>query len=399
MKGRITRVGLVLIAISIGFNVATLTAALAGTDTVTYYLKGTALPVAGMSTTPVSGPLSTFKALGDDDDPGRTLDDTDEGISEDNKDKYQQWEVPASGLQIDGPSTFIIWIASDEFDDEETVSAQIFLLDCPGSPCTQLATALKTDFLPGNNFAKITMTFPSVDHTFGPGRTLAVRIVYPEDFKGDAPKIHLAYAATAYPSSLTVTVPGSTATTTTTVPSSTTTKPPTGSTTSTTTTTLPWGTTTTSSTTLPWGTTTTSSTTLPWGTTTTSTTFPGETTTTLANNETTTTLVSGGQGLVTTTTLPASPDARPVSSATEKSSLVIAASSAGVAADVFNTERRLSPQEGLEVSFLSAAEAIRSQFLASTGLGLLGGLLVVVGMRRKLEEDEEQSEMVGGIGQ
>lgn len=374
-----TRLGIGLIALSVGFNIATLTVALAGTENVTYYLKGTALPVAGMSTTPVSGPLDDFNALGDDDKPGRTLDDTDKGIAETNKDHYQQWEVPADALTIDGPSTLVIWIAAKDFDPAHTVSAQIFLLDCPGNPCTQLATATQGYFTPGSGFAKLVMTFPPVEHTFGAGRRLAVRIVYPKP-KGDAARIWLAYAASSYPASLTITIPGSPATTSTT-PAPTTTSIPGGSTT-TSTTTLPWGTTTTSSTTLPWGTTTTSSSTLPIGS-----------TTTVPSGETTSTGPGVGQG-VATTTVPGSPDARPVSSWTEKSSLVVKASSAGVAADLFDSDRRLSPQEGLEVSFLSAAEAIKSQFLASTGLGVLGGLLVVMGMRRRLEEDEDPADIV-----
>ena len=92
----------------------------------------------------------------------------------------------------------MIWIAAKDFDPVDTVGAQIFLLDCPGNPCTQLATATQPHFTPGSDFTKLTMTLPSVEHSFGVGRRLAVRIVYPKP-KGDAARIWLAYAGYLLP--------------------------------------------------------------------------------------------------------------------------------------------------------------------------------------------------------
>jgi hypothetical protein len=69
--------------------------------------------------------------------------------------------------------------------------------------------------------------------------------------------------------------------------------------------------------------------------------------------------------------------------------MIVEASGAGVADDLFSVDRQLFPQQGLTVTFLSAAEAFRSQFLASTGLGLVGALLVVFGMRRKGDDEQD----------
>jgi hypothetical protein len=344
---------------------------------IAYYLEGNSSPTDGLSTTaPTAG---TIPDPDDDNKPGRTLDKTDKGMSENNENKYQQWETPVTALVVTGSVTLDLWAAPRDFKTDKTATITAYLLDC-GLTCTVLATTSAT-FGPGNWQHKV-MTFPSITHTFLVGRRLGLRLVAPNTSQENA---WVAYDAASYPSRLEI--PQLLGTTTTTSSTTTTTVPVT--------TTLPTITTTapaipTTSIAIP----TTTSPTLPTGGPTTTegggiVIIPGQGGGGSGTSTTTSTIPGGGEpepevGPVDVT-VPA--DAPPVevpvepSSGTEKDSLVVTTPSRGLLVALPAAER-LSPQEGLMVAFLSAAETVRSQLLASIGLGTLAAMLLLVGSRR-----------------
>ncbi len=365
------RLGAALVAISTVVAMGSMTAALAATTYATYYLDADGLPFASLTTSsPPGGALPNYDPGRDPDAEGLVLKKSDKGFAETNIEKYQQWGRDASGLTVDGAVILRVWAAMKDFRADKTGQFTAYLLDCTSS-CSILGSTVVTRPR-GAGFSEAVVDFPSLSLKFDPGHSLAVRIIVDKQSEED---MWFAYHTSTYPSRLLVPLPPPpTTTTTTTKPTTTSTSKPT-----TTSTSKP-----TTSTTKP--TTTTTATLV------TTTTVAGEPTTTVGGSTTTipttTTTSTSGQGVaVPTTTLPPVADARPLGAATEKSGLVVeSAGSEAFASDVFDGTRRLSPQEGLMVSFLSAAETVQSQLLASAALGGLGAILLIFGTRRRIEK-------------
>lgn len=339
---------------------ASISAAMAGTSTATFYLDADSEPIGSLSqSSPPGGPLPNYDPDRDKDALGLVLKDSDEGMAETDPDKYQRWQMKtATGLHVSGKPVFRIWSVMKDYDDDKEGQFTSYLLDCLGSSCSVLSSVVKTR-PEGAGWSQQVITFPTIDHVVPTGHFLGIQVVVTKASESD---MWFAYHTSTYPSRLEIPIPSvvtTTSSTTTTKPPpvTTTTKPPSA----TTITAIESSTTTTGS----------STTTLPEGTTTTT----GATPTT----------ESQAGPISPTTTTPASPDARPVDTATEKSSLVVETGESTLAEDVFASEQTLSPQEGLMVSFLSAAETVRSKLLASVVLGAIGALLVAFGMRRKMD--------------
>lgn len=349
-----TRAGLVLIALAL---VLATSALAAGAAIEYWYLAGDDEPVGSMTTaTPTSASLPDYD--GSDGVPGLLIQKGGSGSGESDPTRFQQWEYDVSGLTL-STNTLTIWAGEKDLSGAKTVKFTAYLMRCKTS-CVQLAATTKT-VKNSSDFVQVTFGLNSPQATYANGERLVVKIVVTPDSEDD---MWFAYGTQGYGASLRVNV---TAT------------PPTTSTTTT-----PGATTSTSSsptTTIPPTTTTTlgasSSTTQDSNN-------PGSSPTDPPNGDSD----HPGQGPAVTTT-PASPDARPQAAVPIVITPVVDASSEELDEDLFAAGTRLAPQEGLAVSFLSAAEALRSQFLASAGLGLFGAILVVFGMKSRASEDED----------
>lgn len=356
---RLTKFGLVLIAGSLVLNTLTLTAAMAAAED--YYLSGDGVPVASLtSVAPPDIALPDYDSWRDA-NPGIRLKKGGSGSTETDPAKFQQWQIDVSGATL-SVTNLTIWAMAPTGASGGQFTA--YLMRCSLS-CVVITSTTKP-VGQGQKWKRVTVTFSALTDTYAAGERLVVKLIVTSASSDD---LYFAYGTEDYAAALKVNVatpPTTTTTTTTTL------------TTTTTTTTLPSSTTTTTP-----GVTTTSPT--GGGVTTT---VGGSSTTTLAQADSTSDQPGSEPATGSTTTLASSPNATPIAPGDPGAEMIVEASDAGVTDDVFGATHRLSPQQGLAVTFLSAAEAFRSQFLASTGLGMVGAILVVFGMRRKGDEDE-----------
>ncbi len=349
--------------------------ALAGTESIYYYPKSDGWPSATMSTSPptYSGPMLD---IDDNGEQGRRIDKSAEGLAEADPDKYHEWRANASGLNLNGSAVLTIWLADKHFKAGDTNTVVAYLLDCGPSSCSSpLATASKVVSPPDDVFIQTTLNLPSFEHNFAAGRDLVLRVMVDKSSKDD---MTFAYDTTTYVTRLKVQSVVSTTTTTTVAPTTTTTAPPT------TTTTKPTATTTSTTSSTSTSSTTSTSTTL--GSTTPSSLLPESTTTTEASA---TTLQQDAAPPTTTSTTAPPPDGTLPKLDSEKSNLVVRTTPAQRGVAIAASSVELSPVEGLMVSFLTAAETVRSQLLASVGLGLIMAALLIIGMSRRTSKEDE----------
>lgn len=364
--------------------------ALATTEPIYFYPDDDGYPAASLKTTSPTylGPMLDIDGNGKQ---GRRVDKSDKGLSETDDRKYQQWSVPASLLQVSGSATLTIWFADKSFHGGDTNRLVAYILDCGSSGCITLATASNDVTVPDgeNVFSQTTLTFPSFDHSFASGRSLRLRIMLDKDFSDD--DMTIAYDTTSYVSRLRLNkvVPPPTTTTTTTSTIST-------SSTSTTTTTFAATTTTKAMTT-----TSTASTTTTPSTSSTSrapTTLGGEsstsssstTTTAVVETSSTTQLVAEAGPSTTVPGPPPPPQLQDLDK--EKANLVIRTTPAQRGVLTSSPSVELSPVEGLMVTFVTAAETVKSNLLSAVGLGLIMASLLVIGMSRQRSEERPPSE-------
>ncbi len=359
--------------------------ALAATEPVYFYPDVDGYPSASMKTTPpsYSGPMLDIDANGKQ---GRRIDKSDEGLAETDGGKYHQWSIGASGLEVSGAASLTIWFAAKDFNDGDTNRLVAYILDCGSSGCTTLATTSKDVTVPDgeNVFQEATLTFSSFDHTFASGRSLRLRIMIDKDFSDD--DMTFAYDTSSYqtrlklskvlPPPTTTTTSTTTTSTTTTIATTTTTKPPSTTTTSATTTSKPPTSTSTSS--------TSTTTSLP------TTTSSSSTTTTTTLEATSTTQLAASPG--PSTTVPGPPPPPQLQDLDKvKTNLVVRTTPAQRGVVISSPTVELSPVEGLMVTFVSAAETVKSNLLSSVGLGLIMASLLVIGMSRRKREEPPPS--------
>ncbi len=206
----------------------------------TYYLKGSGVPKADLSTSaPTSNSLPNYDP-GSDSDPGRKLDKSDNGWNENDAGKYQLWVAPKGEMAIDGQVTLTFWSAMKDFNDDKEGRVEAFLLDCTpgGSNCALIdqGSRVSDPWSPSGSWVSNTIDFGSVSYSIADNRSLAIKVVVGDHSDDD---MWFAYDTTSFPSRLSLQTVTSTTTTTT----STTTTPPTTTTSTTTTTSVPASTT------------------------------------------------------------------------------------------------------------------------------------------------------------
>ncbi len=338
---------------------------------VSFYLEADGEPDGSLTTAvPPDVVLANYESGRDANAQGLYLDQGDKGLAETNPEKYQQWSVAPGQLEISGMVTLRVWLSAKDFHTNKNQVIDLYLLDCSSS-CSLIAQA-RDSFVSGAGFVQRDIDFGTINHTVAAGHTLRVRIMVPN---ASADDMWVAYWTATYPARLLIPIPPA----------------PTTTTTSTTTTTTPTSTTMTTI----QSTTTTSaavtSTSVPSFATPTSTPTPGSSTTT---SETTTSTAEEGtimpsdtqSRVVSTRPLGPFPDARPVRAAPDQSTLLVSYEGSSLADGLGVPARKLNPQQGLMVSFLTAAETIRSQLLASIALGTLGAILLMAAIRRKSQQ-------------
>ena len=348
------------------------------------YLRGDSVPSASMSSSPPpSGSLPNFDP-GREAFPGLLVQKGSGSAGESDPTKYQQWSYPVGGetLSID---EFVIWAAPKDFDEDKTISFNVYVLDCGGS-CQVLDSSRVT--VSGSGWSQKTVAVDVTNYTFGAGRSLRVKVVVDNDSDDDG---WFAYATSTYPANLALSSPAATTTTTTTAPTtmSTTTTPTTTSTAAMATTTTSATTTSTSNRVSPVAPTTiplepgTPSTTTPQtegGVSTTSTTLPA-----LGGTD------SGGPP----TDPPVGPNdlgSEPSASPQPGGFTPVVASPAqdelgNWLAQASGETRAITPEEGLMVAFSTTVETIRTHWSFALALGALTAILLLIGSRRDHEDE------------
>lgn len=217
---------MVVVALLASISLVIMPATRADADTGIYYLKGTGVPKADLSTAaPTSGSLPNYDP-GEDSEPGRTLDKSDEGWNEGDSGKYQLWVAPKGEMAISGQVTLTFWSAMKDFEDDKGGRVEAFLLDCnPGGQNCVLIDQGSRESSPwstSGSWVSNTIDFGSVTYSITSNRSLAIKVVVGDASDDD---MWFAYDTTAYPSSLSMQTVAPTTTTTTTTAAPTTTIP------------------------------------------------------------------------------------------------------------------------------------------------------------------------------
>ncbi len=241
--------------------------ALAQTSDVAY-LNAAGVPRAGFDTAAPTGALVNLDPHRDE-DLGLLLLRTSGGSGETDPTKHQLWSGSQNIIPLQGAASLVLTAAMADFSSTAGGRLNAYLQDCKSNlkSCSTISSASvsRQPWSTGGSWATVTFGFGQVDHQFGAGRKLVVRVTVDGASDGD---MRIAYNAAAYQSRLIVMGGEGTTTTTTTPPTTTTsTAPPASTTTTPPTTTSTSQATTTSTTTAP----TTTSTAAPTTITTTST--------------------------------------------------------------------------------------------------------------------------------
>jgi hypothetical protein len=141
---------------------------------------------------------------GRDVEPGLLLERTTLGLAEDDPARYQQWLIDLSGQRLAGFPSMVVWSAADGFEAGRHGVFTIYVLDCDGAggDCERLASkSAEVDTEPGGVWTETIVGLTELDHTFGQGRHLAVRLVVPSASETD---LMFAYGYAAHRSRLTV---------------------------------------------------------------------------------------------------------------------------------------------------------------------------------------------------
>jgi hypothetical protein len=172
-------------------------------DQENYYLGPDGVPQAQLMLNPLGGEMPNYDR-GRDVEPGLLLQRSTDGLMEEDATRYQHWQMDLSGQRLAGYPSMVVWSAADGFEAGQRGVFTVYLLDCSasGDDCDRLGSRTSTmDSGAGGTWVETIVDFSALDHTFGQGRNLAVRIVVPSASETD---LMFAYGYTAQRSRLTV---------------------------------------------------------------------------------------------------------------------------------------------------------------------------------------------------
>ncbi len=144
-----------------------------------YYLGPDGVPRAQLMFNPLGGEMPNYDR-GRDVEPGLLLQRSSRGLEEDDAARFQHWQIDTGGQRLTGYPSMAVWSAADMFEAGKHGVFTVYLLDCDitGSDCDNLGSKVATvDSGAGATWIETTLDFPALDHQFGEGRHLGVRIV------------------------------------------------------------------------------------------------------------------------------------------------------------------------------------------------------------------------------
>jgi hypothetical protein len=144
-----------------------------------YYLGPDGVPRAQLMFNPLGGEMPNYDR-GRDVEPGLLLQRSSRGLEEDDAARFQHWQIEASGQRLTGYPSMVVWSAADMFEARIHGVFTVYLLDCDvtGTDCDNLGSKVaNVDSGSGASWIETTLDFPALDHRFGDGRHLGVRIV------------------------------------------------------------------------------------------------------------------------------------------------------------------------------------------------------------------------------
>lgn len=189
----------VLVALTLVF----LTPGVALAEQENYYLGPDGVPQAQLMLNPLGGEMPNYD-LGRDVEPGLLLQRSSLGLAEEDAARFQHWQIDLGGQRLVGYPSMVVWSAADRFEADQHGVFILYLLDCDGAgrSCERLGSKVATmDSGRGGAWIETIVDFPELDHTFEPGRNLAVRIVVPSASETD---MMFAYGYAAHRSRLTI---------------------------------------------------------------------------------------------------------------------------------------------------------------------------------------------------
>jgi hypothetical protein len=144
-----------------------------------YYLGPDGVPRAQLMFNPLGGEMPNYDR-GRDVEPGLLLQRSSRGLEEDDAARFQHWQIETSGQRLTGYPSMVVWSAADMFEAGIHGVFTVYLLDCDvtGTDCDNLGSKVaNVDSGSGASWIETTLDFPALDHRFGDGRYLGVRIV------------------------------------------------------------------------------------------------------------------------------------------------------------------------------------------------------------------------------
>ena len=174
MRGRGVKWG-VLVALTL----VLLAPGVAHAEQENYYLGPDGVPRAQLMFNPLGGEMPNYDR-GRDVEPGLLLQRSSRGLEEDDATRFQHWQIETSGQRLTGYPSMVVWSAADMFEAGRQGVFTVYLLDCDtaGSDCDNLGSKVATvDSGAGATWIETTLDFRALDHQFGEGRHLGVRIV------------------------------------------------------------------------------------------------------------------------------------------------------------------------------------------------------------------------------
>jgi hypothetical protein len=171
----------------VALTLVLLTPGIALADQENYYLGPEGVPQAQMIMNPLGGEMPNYDR-GRDVEPGLLLERTALGLGENDAARHQQWLMNFSGQRLAGFPSMIVWNAAAGFEADLRGAFTVYVLDCDrtGSNCESLASKMVTvDTGAGGEWIETKIDLPELDHSFGEGRNLAVRIVVPSTSEAD----------------------------------------------------------------------------------------------------------------------------------------------------------------------------------------------------------------------
>jgi hypothetical protein len=187
----------------VALTLVLLTPAVALAEQENFYLGPDGVPRGQLMLNPLGGEMPNYDR-GRGVEPGLLLQKSTLGLAEEDAARYQQWQMDLSGQRLVGYPSMVLWSAADGFEGGRQGVFTIYLLDCDasGGDCDRLGLkAGAMDSGEGGTWIETIVDFPEIDHTFGQGRTLAVRVVVPSTSETD---LMFAYGYTAQRSRLTI---------------------------------------------------------------------------------------------------------------------------------------------------------------------------------------------------